>query len=260
MDERWYSVVFFGGFAGAATFAGMYLVLMRKKLSSAASANLVSYAAGVLLGVGILHVLPEAQELTEHAPIFVLLSFVLFYFLEHHILIHAGHEELHHTRIDVAAGHDECCRHPHPLGIIAFVGMGMHSLIDGLIIGTGFEVSSEVGLLSAIAVIAHEVPEGIAMISILLHYGYQRRKGIIYTSLVAIATPLAAIATFALVREIDPSSLGILLALAAGSFIYIGASDLIPESHRARGITGSLSLCGGILTAFLAGMLTHGTH
>jgi zinc and cadmium transporter len=258
MDDRWLNVIFFGGFAGAATFLGMYLVLMRKKLSSSASANLVSYSAGVLLGVGVLHILPEALELTAYAPYFVLLAFVAFYFLEHQMLIHAGHEELHHPRIDVVAGHGEECGRPHPLGVIAFVGMGLHSLIDGLIIGTGFEVSHDTGILSALAVIAHEVPEGIAMISILLHYGYQRRAAITFTSLVAVATPLAAVITFALVREIDPGTLGILLALAAGSFIYIGASDLIPESHRARGISGSLSLCGGILTAIIAGMLAHG--
>lgn len=257
MDERWLSVIFFGSVAGAATFIGMYLVLSRADWSRRNSASLVSYSAGVLLGVGILHVLPEAQELTGIAPAFVLVSFVLFYFLEHHLFFHASHEELHHVSLDVAAGHDGCCANPHPLGVIAFAGMTLHSLIDGMIIGTGFEVGSEVGLLSALAVIAHEVPEGVAMLSILLHYGYARRTAVIFTATVALATPCGAIVTYALVRHLDPAFLGALMALAAGSFIYIAASDLIPESHRARGLKGSLALCGGIATAVLAGLIAH---
>jgi zinc and cadmium transporter len=256
MDERWFSVIFFSSLAGAATFAGMCLILARTDWSRRNSASLVSYSAGVLLGVGILHVLPEAQELSGHTPIFVLLSFILFYFLEHHLFFHAGHEELHHVSLEVA-GHDTCCANPHPLGIIAFAGMTLHSLIDGMIIGTGFEVGSETGLLSALAVIAHEVPEGIAMLSILLHYGYSRRTGIAFTTTVAMATPIGAVATFFLVQHLAPEILGNLMAFAAGSFIYIAASDLIPESHRARGVKGSLALCGGILTAAAAGWLAH---
>lgn len=257
MDERWFSVILSGSIAGAATFLGMYLVLARAAWSRRNSASLVSYSAGVLLGVGILHVLPEAQELTGEAPIFILASFVLFYFLEHHLFFHASHEELHHASLEVAASHEACCANPHPLGVIAFAGMTLHSLIDGLVIGTGFEAGAETGLLSALAVIAHEVPEGIAMLSILLHYGYSRRTAITFTATVALATPLGAIVIYALVRHLDPTLLGALMAFAAGSFIYIAASDLIPESHRARGLKGSLSLCGGVLTAMVAGWLAH---
>lgn len=255
MVDRWLSVVFFSGFAGAATFLGMYLILARADWSRRNSANLVSYAAGVLLGVGILHVLPEAQELNRHTPALLLLAFVLFYFLEHHLFFHAGHEELHHANLEVAASHEACCVDPHPLGVVAFGGMTLHSLIDGMIIGAGFEVGNEIGLLSALAVICHEVPEGVAMLAILLHYGYGRGKAVAFTATVALATPLAAVLTYALVRQIDPAILGALMALAAGSFIYIAASDLIPESHRARGLAGSLSLCGGILTAAAAGWI-----
>ncbi|MBE0597617.1 MAG: ZIP family metal transporter, partial [Desulfuromonadales bacterium] len=153
--------------------------------------------------------------------------------------------------------HDGHCHDPHPLGMIAFVGMTLHSLIDGVIIGTGFEVGDDVGLLSAIAVVAHEVPEGIAMLAILLHYGYARRRAVQFTALVAIATPVAAIATYALVRQVPLEALGALMAMAAGSFVYIAASDLIPESHRARGWKGSAALLAGLLTAVAAGLVTH---
>jgi len=258
MDNRWMDVLFAGGFAGAATVLGMYLILARQKWSRRNSANLLSYSAGVLLGVGFLHILPEAQELSAQAPYYCLLAFVLFYFMEHHLLIHASHEELHHTSLDEAASHGECCAKPHPLGLVAFFGLALHSLIDGMIIGTGYEASAEMGLLSSIGVIAHEVPEGIAMLSILLHYGHSRQRAVALTSIVAVATPLGAVVTYALVHHISEQLLGNLMALAAGSFIYIAASDLIPESHRARGVRGTLALIAGGLTAILAGMVTHG--
>jgi zinc and cadmium transporter len=257
MSEQWQLVLFFGSFAGAATFAGMYLVLAREIWSRRYSAVLVSFSAGVLLGVGVLHIIPEAMELTTRAPIFILLAFVLFYFFEHHLLIHAGHEEQHHVNLEIADCHDDCCSRPHPMGWVAFVGMGLHSVIDGVIIGTGFEVGHDLGVLAALGVIAHEVPEGIAMIAILLHYGWQRKKAIQLTSFVALATPGAAILTFALVSNLPEHLLGALLAAAGGSFVYIAASDLIPESHRSRGFSATLALCGGILFAWLAGYLRH---
>jgi ZIP family zinc transporter/zinc and cadmium transporter len=258
MSNQWWDVLMYGGIAGAATFAGMLLILVREAWSRRHSATLVSYSAGVLLGVGFLHVLPEAVELTPHAPGFILLAFILFYFLEHHLLVHAGHEEQHHVQLKVDDCHDGCCSHPHPMGMVAFFGMALHSSIDGMIIGTGFEVSHELGLLAALGVIAHEVPEGIAMLAIMLHYGWPRRKAIQLTSFVALATPAAALASFAVVRDLDPQLLGALLAMAGGSFVYIAASDLIPESHRSRGLPASIALVAGILTAVLAGLATHG--
>lgn len=257
MESRWASVIFSGGFAGAATFLGMYLVLMRESWSRGNSAFLVSYSAGVLLGVGMLHVLPEAQELTGQAPAFFLFAFLLFYFLEHHLFFHAGHEQLHHVNLEVPDCHDGHCHNPHPLGVVAFVGLILHSLIDGVIIGTGFEAGEDVGILAAVAVVAHEVPEGIAMLSILLHYGFPRRRAVMFTALVAIATPFAAVLTYALVRQVPLEALGALMAMAAGSFVYIAASDLIPESHRARGWKGSVALATGLLTAVAAGFIAH---
>ncbi len=256
MTNPWWNVALYSGLAGLATFLGMYMVLHLETWSRN-SANLVSYSAGVLLAVGFLHILPEAQELTQGAMAYLLVAFLGFYFLEHHLFFHASHEELHHTTLEIPSSHDECCADPHPLGMVAFFGMTLHSLIDGMIIGTGFEVDADLGFLAAMGVIAHEVPEGIAMISILLHYGYQRSRAATLTLTVALATPAGALLTFALIGGLAPEVLGALLALATGSFIYIGASDLIPESHRARGLKGSLSLCAGILTAVLAGMLAH---
>jgi len=257
MTPHWIPVFFYSSLAGLATFAGMALILWREPWSRKHSSSLVSYAAGVLLSVGILHLLPEAQGLSEYASLAILAAFIAFYFLEHHLFFHASHEELHHASIEVHGGHEHSCDNPHPLGTVAFFGMTMHSLIDGMIIGTGFEVAPQLGTVAAIGVICHEVPEGIAMLSILLHYGYGKSRAILFTAVVALATPLGAMLTFTFIGALSPQGIGLLLAFATGSFIYIAASDLIPESHRARGWQGTLALCAGILTGVIAGIGPH---
>jgi zinc and cadmium transporter len=256
MPNIWSDILIFGSLAAIATLVGMSLVLFRESWCRQNSGSLISFSAGVLLAVGFLHILPEALELTGSA-MFCLVAFVSFYFLEHHLVIHAEHEQLQHSNVAVPNSHTDLCANPNPLGIVAFLGMSLHSLIDGLIIGTGFEVGHETGLLSAIAIMAHKIPAGISIFSILLHYGFTRKRAQLFTCTVALGTPLGAILAAALFRNLPKQGLGILLALAAGSFVYIAASDLIPESHRAKGLKGSLSLCGGILAAILAGMIAH---
>lgn len=257
MNDLWGSVVFFSTLAAVAIAVGMALVMVREEWSRRNSANLVSFSAGVMLGIGFLHILPEAQELTEHATSLLLLSFVIFYFLEHHIHFHADHEQLHHHNLTIPNSHGDDCAHPAPLGMLAFCGMTLHSLIDGLIIGSGFEIDPEIGVLSALAVIIHKLPAGVATFSILLHCGYQRRAAVAFTSAVALATPVGAISSYGLIRHLPHSALGVFMSLAAGSFIYIAASDLIPESHRAKGFKGSLSLVAGIGIAMAAGWFAH---
>lgn len=257
MNTIWTDILVFSCLAAGATLLGMALVLFREDWCRRNSGSLISFSAGVLLAVGFLHMLPEAQELTGHAMFYLLAAFVSFYFLEHHLVLHAEHEQLQHSNVEVPNSHSHLCANPHPLGLIAFFGMSLHSLIDGVIIGTGFNVDHDMGMLSAIAIMAHKIPAGISIFSILLHYGYARRRAQLFTASVALATPLGALGAGGILSNIHPSRLGVLMALAAGSFIYIAASDLIPESHRAKGLKGSLSLCGGILVAILAGLIAH---
>lgn len=257
MHNPWLEILIFSSLAAIATLLGMALVLFRESWCRQNSSSLISFSAGVLLSVGFLHILPEAMELADNAMIYLLVAFVAFYFLEHHLVLHAEHEQLQHCNVAVPDSHDEMCANPNPLGLVAFLGMSLHSLIDGIIIGAGFEVDHEIGMLSAIAIMAHKIPAGISIFSILLHYGYTRNRAQLFTTAVAIATPLGAIIAAALISDFPRSGLGILMALAAGSFVYIAASDLIPESHRAKGLKGSLSLCGGILIAILAGLIAN---
>jgi zinc and cadmium transporter len=232
------AVVFYGGLAGVATLAGTYLVLRREEWARKNSILLISFAVGVLLGVAFAHLLPEANALASRAWLFTLGSFLAFYVLEQNIAFHAHHEDREHS-----------------LGTTAFLGLSFHSLLDGIIIGAGFEVSAALGIVSALGVISHELPEGISITSILLHAGFDRPKTILYSSIVALATPLGAILAWCTLRGLSQEVLGLALAIGAGSFLYIAASDLIPQTHRESSWLNALMVIVGALVAVLAGVL-----
>jgi len=187
---------------------------------------LISFAAGALIALSLLDVLPEAFELSEYGLHWALLSFLGFYALEKGVVLHAGHEEI----LDCDPESD--AHHRHSFGVISFLGVGFHSLLDGAIIGAGFADSSIAGIMTSIGVTLHEFPEELSILGILLHAGFERSQAIGYSVAVALATPLGAVTGHLFLRTIGPDVLGALLGIAAGSFLYIAASDLLPETQR----------------------------
>ncbi|OGD56388.1 hypothetical protein A2V71_04565 [Candidatus Berkelbacteria bacterium RBG_13_40_8] len=234
--SQFLNILIYGTLAGLATILGMYLVLAKEAWARKNTIYLVSFSAGVLLSVTFMHLIPEAQELDKNALLWLLGSFVFFYIVEHGIILHACQE-------------GEC--EVHPIDTIALLGIGFHSLLDGVVIGVGFGVSFSLGILATMSVLLHELPEGITTIAILLHSGYKREKAVFYSYLVAIATPFGAILSFFLVKNIASNILGILLAVAAGSFLYVAASDLIPEIHKKSKVLNIVLLIFGIILPFL---------
>jgi len=225
MHGQFGSVAFYGGLAGLATLIGIYIVLRREAWARQSSIYFISFASGALLAAALLDLLPESLELNEHAVIYVLLSFLAFYILEQNVVVHAGHE-------DPACSEDSEMHHRHTLGVISFLGIGFHSLLDGVIIGAGFADSAGTGIIATAGVIMHEFPEGLSMMAILLHAGLTRSRAVAYSVVVALATPVGALVSHVALQGIRADVLGGLLGIAAGSFLYIAASDLIPETHR----------------------------
>lgn len=199
------------------------------------SLYLVSFAAGVMLATAFLDLLPEAIELSSGAFWTALLGILLFYVLQQSINLHPCHDE-------------EC--HLHNLGILSLAGLTFHSLIDGIAIALGFGISNALGMVTTLAVILHEVPEGITTTSILMYAKMPRKKVIWYSVLVAMSTPFAAIVFSPFVKGMPEKILGFLLGLAAGSFIYVASSDLIPQTHKKRSKINAIILLLGV--AFLA--------
>lgn len=212
--------IFYGAVAGMSTLIGIYLVLWKEKKVFNNIGFLLSFSSGVLLSFAIVHLMPEAYELSKNAFGVFLISILLFYILEHSITIHSFH--VHKDEEQLA----------HPFGIVSIIGLAVHSLIDGVVIGAGFEVSNALGILAALSVILHEVPEGVSSVSILMHAGYDRRRAVVWSWVVALATPLGVMLTFIFAQFITQELLGVLLAFAAGSFMYVAGSDLIPEVHK----------------------------
>ncbi len=247
MGHFW-NATLYGGLAGLSTLAGIYLVLIKEAWGRRGSIYLISFASGALLSAALLDILPESLELNSSASLYVLVSFVAFYILEQNLVLHAGHEDL------------ECCgdedRHRlHSLGLISFLGIGFHSLLDGVIIGAGFLESTTLGLIATIGVISHELPEGLSIIGLLFHAGFSRRKGLIYSTIVALATPVGAVVSSLLLREIESNLLGALLGVAAGSFLYIAASDLIPQTRQHRSPYIIPLVMAGMFTLFALGFV-----
>jgi zinc and cadmium transporter len=245
MEGPFWSVALYGGFAGLATLAGIYIVLTREAWARRGSIYLISFASGALLAASLLDILPESLELNENAIVYVLLSFLAFYILEQNVVVHAGHED------PEGCSEESEMHRRHTLGVVSFLGIGFHSLLDGVIIGAGFADSAVTGFIATVGVILHEFPEGLSMMAILLHAGLTRTKALAYSVVVALATPVGAIVSYLALQGIRADILGGLLGIAAGSFLYIAASDLIPETRRQSSPYNIPLVIGGMAILFV---------
>ncbi len=224
--------------AGSATIIGLVLVLYAKDWVKKNSFSIVSLAAGVLLGTAFLHLLPEAYELIQEDLFFwALVGMAIFFCIEAFIGFHACKEE-------------DFNQHEHVLGPVASMGILIHSLLDGIAIAIGYEIDPKLGLITALAVMVHELPEGIFTFSILVHGQMKLKKATQWTVAVALATPVGTALTLLFTPNLEESALGILLGIAAVSFIYIAASDLIPESPKSRSLTTAVCMVLGLVLIF----------
>jgi zinc and cadmium transporter len=202
---------------------GGFVLLANEKFALRISHFLASFAAGVLLGAAFLDLLPEALHEGEENGIDVffwtLLGIIAFFLLER--LIHwFHHHEEHHE-------HKRESKTTLPLIII---GDTMHNFIDGVVIAATFIVSIPLGIVTSIAVFAHEVPQEIGDFGLMLHKGLKRKK-IILVNIVSAGAAFLGAGIAYVAGDVLITSIPVFLAITAGLFIYIAASDLIPEIH-----------------------------
>jgi len=234
-----FSIIFYSVLAGLATILGMIMVILKEEWVLRNSRHVHSFAAGLILGIAFFHLFPESLELSEHALTFIFMGFLIFYLLEHLMVLHSGSEMYYKDRHNPQ----------HTKAMVMFSGLFFHSLVDGLIIGVGFEIDSTIGILTSIGVIMHELPEGVTTFSLLVNM-IKREKALTMSIAVALATPIGAIISLTFMGRLSESTIGLLLAMAGGSFLYIAATDLIPETHE-KGLTSAGSLFFGVLSLFL---------
>jgi len=196
----------------------------------------VSFSAGALFGDAFIHLLPEAAEsgISIGISLSVLGGIMLFFILEKFI-------HWRHCHIPTSS------RHPHPLAVMNLVGDGAHNFIDGLVIGASYLVSVPVGVATTIAVILHEIPQEIGDFGVLLHAGLSKKRAMFFNFLSAIAAVVGTMV--ALICGSGEIAI-MIIPFAAGGFIYIAGSDLIPELHKETNPKKSAAQ----LAAFLAGV------
>ena len=227
-------VFFYGLLAGTATVVGILFVLYRASGERAGLYRLMAFASGVLLGAAFMHLIPEAVERGgRQASWGMVIGFAAFFSLEQVTFSHACPEYCEDCPV-------------HPMGLVAFAALTLHSLVDGLVVAAGFGASAALGLVAAFAVIVHEFPEGLSMAAIALGAGYGRQRAFLFSLVVALATPLGAVAAYAGVQGIADPVLGLLLGVAAGSFLYVGATDILPQLHQQRDMGTFVLFLGGL--------------
>ncbi|MGH8528773.1 MAG: ZIP family metal transporter [Nevskiales bacterium] len=219
----------------SAVAAGLFLIL-RPQWQQRALPSLVSLAIGALLGAAFIGLLPHAAELhggdLHQLGVAVLVGILLFFVLEKVLLwrhSHTGHGEDH--------AH---CEHPPPgraAASLVLFGDATHNLVDGLLIGAAFLVDVKLGILTSLAVAAHEIPQELGDLAVLLHAGLRPARAFLLNLLTSLGTVVGALAGY---FALDPRWLPYALALAAASFIYVAMADLIPGLQQDSGLVTTL--------------------
>tara|TARA_Y100000034_G_scaffold91319_1_gene110144 strand:- start:2273 stop:3007 length:735 start_codon:yes stop_codon:yes gene_type:complete len=205
---------------------GVFTLALNKKRLNKILIFLISLSAGTLIGGAFLHLIPESVEEFGSGNIFiyVLIGFILFYIIEK--VLHWRH------------CHDEGC-HVHTFSYMNLVGDSIHNFIDGLIIAASFIVSIPLGISTSIAVALHEIPQEIGDFGVLVHGGYKTSKALMMNLLTALTAVIGGVIGYYVSGFLDLSII-FLLPFAAGGFIYISASDLIPEIRKELDLKKSL--------------------
>ena len=225
---------------------GIFTLAMQEKKLNKILLLLVSLSAGALMGGAFIHLLPEASEKLEGISIYgtVLLSFITFFFIEK--LFHWRH--CHKGKCDV-----------HTFGYMNLCGDAVHNFIDGLILAATFIADIRLGIITTLAIALHEIPQEIGDFGVLLYAGFKKEKALLANFLVALTVVLGGVVGYFL--SFLESYFIYLLPFAAGGFIYIAASDLMPEIRKEQSLKKSLASFGvfliGVLIMYLVTYFEH---
>lgn len=233
---------------------------------------LISYAIGALLGAVFLEILPHAFEIAssvETMSATILLGILLFFVLEKLVLwrhCHGDACEVHATGHDQHAhghshGHGHGNTHDHGRsGLMIMIGDTFHNFVDGVLIAAAFMVDAKLGMVTAVAIIAHEIPQEVGDFLILLHSGYSKRHALLFNLFSSMATLVGGVAAYFALQSVQ-SWIPSILGLAAASMIYVAVADLIPGLHRRTELKATVQQASlialGIGSIWLTGVLLH---
>lgn len=229
-------------------WVGLFVLYFKEKLLKKIILPLVAFSAGALLGGAFLHMIPEAIEMVGGPQLsiflWLLFGFVLFLLLEQFI-------HWHHC-------HKMPSEHKKPVTYLILVADGIHNFIGGLAIAGAFIADIRLGLVTWLACAAHEVPQELGDFGILIHGGWEKKKALLFNFFSALTIVLGGIVAYFLSTKIDVT---FLLPFAAGNFIYIACSDLVPEIKHGTSLKTNLihfsAFVVGILLILAVRLISH---
>ncbi len=247
-------VLIWSAIGSIVSLAGGLMIVTNQKLRAAATRYGLPFGAGALLAAAFLAVLPEAIEGSSvHAAVgYALGGFLIFFLLERSLGWFHHHHESHH--------HGDTPTRDTTHQWLVIIGDTLHNAVDGVAIGAAFLINPAAGIGTALAVAAHEIPQELGDFGILLGKGMRARTVVLINLASGLATVVLALLTFVLgsTYALNPAPL---LAIAAGFFIYIAASDIIPDIHeqpRAEGNRQAVMLLLGVaLLALVIQVVPH---
>lgn len=217
------------------TTIGIYVISKYEQWGRDHSAYFMCFAAGVLISVSFMYIIPKSFNMSSAAPAFLLTGFLAVHLFNRLLKSYVSHK-YEYTDYNV--------------GIIPMLGIGFHSFIDGVIYSVTFNVSIFTGVLAAMGMVLHEFSEGIVTFVLLQRGGFNRRKSALYAFLAAaVSTPLGALVSYPFINNIRQSTLGVLLAISAGALVYVGAAHLLPAVEKENKRHSVLALGAGVLVA-----------
>ena len=237
MENTFWTALGASVLAAIVTAIGIYTIRHFEEWGKRNSIYFICFAAGVLISVSFLHIIPKSFEMSSNAPAYLLCGFLLLHLFNRFITAFV------------------CERGPNPsygIGLVPMIGIGLHSFIDGFVYSITFTVSIFTGALAATGTVLHGFPEGIITYLLLLRGGFSERKSLILAFLAAsISTPLGMLISYPYISRIDKSLLGALLSLSAGALVYVGATHLLPQAEKENRKYSLFAFGAGLLVAII---------
>lgn len=217
---------------------GIFTLAIKEDLLHKILFCLIGFSAGALIGSAFLHILPECLENNKSTTVFsyLILGIIIFFIMERFLHWRHCHEE-------------GVCK-THAFTYLTLVGDGFHNFIDGIVIAASFVVSFQLGVVTTLAIILHEIPQELSDFAILVYGGFTKKKALLFNFLSALMAMIGALAGYFISDYIWGFS-NYILPLTAGGFIYIATSDLIPELHKENDLKRSMVA----FSAFLLGIV-----
>lgn len=210
-------------------FTGIVFLALKEKLLHKILMWLVALACGAMLGGAFLHLLPESVEsgmdIMQISMLFIA-GILIFFVLEKFLHWRHCHNEKCKVHAEV-----------HPVAYLNLIGDGLHNFMDGMIIAAAYLANIQIGIATTTAVIIHEIPQEIGDFGVLIYAGMKKKKALFLNFLSALVAVVGALTVFFMRNSLNMT---FLLPIAAGGFIYIAMTDLIPELHKRTKISESI--------------------